>query len=115
MSIYFRDIDRECEIPISRNIGSQLKLVCPVSTLACSPTSEVRFGVLTSKIQEFKKNLCRYEVEGRRVRSFYRIEWKDAHPLAENYLWTILSNKVISLVFSQKMKHYFVNNSGLFL
>ena len=32
-------------------------------------------------------------MEGRRARNFYRIEWKDAHPLAENYLWTILSNK----------------------
>ena len=65
-----------------------------MSTLACSPVPEVRFGVSTAKIEEFKKNLCRYEVEGRRARTFYRIEWKNAHPLAENYLWTILSNKV---------------------
>ena len=94
-----------------------LKLVCPVSTLACSPAPEVRFGVQTTSIEEFKKNLCRYEVEGRKVRNFYRIEWKDAHPLAENYLWTILSNKVsfiriLDLFIAHKLIEYLGTESS---
>ena len=93
--MWFRDAERECEIPISRAEDHNLRLTCPVSTLVCSPTDEDRFGVPMTKIEQFKKNLCKYQVDGRKVRSFYRIEWKTAHPLAENHLWTILSNKVI--------------------
>ena len=91
-------MERECEIPISRSEELNLKLTCPVSTLICSPNDEDRFGVSTDQIEQFKRNMCRYEVEGRKVRNFYRIEWKTAHPLAENYLWTILSNKVNCLL-----------------
>ena len=57
-------------------------------------TSENQFGVSMASINKWKQYLCQTEVEGRRIRNAYRIEWSNSHPLAENFLWTNLANKV---------------------
>ena len=87
------DLQKDVELPVNREQG--LVLQCPVSTLPLSsPSRETLFGVSQAKIDEFVERICQVQVEGRRVRSNYRILWKSSHVLAENFLWTNLSNNV---------------------
>lgn len=53
-----------------------------------------RFGIDQQHINGFIENVLRLEVEGRRFRTKYQIEMTSGAPQAENFLWTILGNKV---------------------
>ena len=89
----FRDIQARADLPIDRE--RDLILKCSVSTLAHSPiTSETQFGVNTADIEKWKRYLCQTEIDGKKIRNHYRIEWKSAHPSAEHFLWTNLANTV---------------------
>ena len=60
-------------------------------------TKENQFGVSLANIEKWKRYLCQTEVDGRRIRNHYRIEWASSHPMAEHFLWNNLANKVNSL------------------
>lgn len=53
-----------------------------------------RFGIDQEHIHNFINNLLELEHEGRKFRTKYQIEMKSGAPQAENFLWTILGNKV---------------------
>lgn len=53
-----------------------------------------RFGIRQEHIQKFKNDLMKVEVEGRKFRTKYQIPMATGSPQAENFLWTILGNKV---------------------
>ena len=53
-----------------------------------------RFGVHKDHIRQFTDALLNMEVEGRKVRTRYVISAESAEPQAENFMWTILGNKV---------------------
>ena len=63
-------------------------------------TKENQFGVSMANIEKWKKYLCQTEVEGRRIRNKHQIEWSNSHPLAEDFLWTNLANKVSFIILS---------------
>ena len=80
-------------LPIGR--AHNLFLDATVYTVFPEKTSEEdRFGVSLIEVKKFRDNLCKLEIEGIRARSHYTVEWKSANPAAENYIWTILANKV---------------------
>ena len=76
-------------------------------------TPENQFGVNTADIEKWKRYLCQTEIDGRRIRSYYRIEWKSVHPLAEHFLWKNLANTV-SLLLVKKGFYYNARPVGLF-
>ena len=53
-----------------------------------------RFGVDQNHIQKFIQSLKEVEIEGRKFRTKYQIPMATGAPEAENFLWTILGNKV---------------------
>ena len=53
-----------------------------------------RFGIEQDHINRFIQQLLDLEIEGRRFRTKYQIEMLSGAPQAENFLWTILGNKV---------------------
>ena len=53
-----------------------------------------RFGISQDHIQKFKEDLMNVEIEGRKFRTKYQIPMVTGSPQAENFLWTILGNKV---------------------
>ena len=63
-----------------------------------------RFGIEQDHIDEFIEEILKVEVEGRRFRTKYQILMKTGSPQAENFLWTILGNKV-SLVKSNNINY----------
>ena len=54
----------------------------------------MRFGIDQDHIKNFQKKLMEVEIEGRKFRTKYQIPMADGAPQAENFLWTILGNKV---------------------
>lgn len=56
--------------------------------------AENRFGIDQNHIDSFIAQLLRLEVDGRHFRTKYQIEMATGAPQAENFLWTILGNKV---------------------
>ena len=56
-----------------------------------------RFGISQQHIQKFKDCLLNVEIEGRKFRTKYQIPMATGSPQAENFLWTILGNKVSRL------------------
>ena len=58
--------------------------------------AQKRFGIDQGHIEKFIANLLQFEVEGRCFRTKYQIEMASGAPQAENFLWTILGNKVRS-------------------
>ena len=57
-------------------------------------TAGNRFGIPQTHIDKFIDCLLQWEVEGRKVRTKYQILMETGAPQAENFLWTILGNKV---------------------
>ena len=55
---------------------------------------ENRFGIAQEHIDRFINRLMALEVDGRKFRTKYQIEMTSGAPQAENFLWTILGNKV---------------------
>ena len=53
-----------------------------------------RFGICQKHIESFIESLKNVEIEGRKVRTKYEIPMATGAPQAENFLWTILGNKV---------------------
>ena len=53
-----------------------------------------RFGIEQAHIDKFIKSVLEKEVEGRKFRTKFQIEMTSGAPQAENFLWTILGNKV---------------------
>ena len=68
----------------------------------------MRFGIDQDHIDNFKKKLMEVEIEGRKFRTKYQIPMADGAPQAENFLWTVLGNKVI---LHEKITKY--RNPGL--
>ena len=65
-----------------------------VSILAKDPPAPCqRFGIFVQDVQNFVDDLLALETDGRKFRTKYFIAWQSASPLAENFLWTILSNR----------------------
>lgn len=95
----FRDIQSRADLPVDRE--RELNLKCIVSALAQVPmTPENQFGVNKADIEKWKRYLCQTEIDGRKIRNHYRIEWTSAHPLAEHFLWKNLANKVSKFKFT---------------
>ena len=55
---------------------------------------DTRFGICQQHIANFIQSLKDVEIEGRKVRTKYQIPMATGAPQAENFLWTILGNKV---------------------
>ena len=51
------------------------------------------FGIFIDEVHNFIDDLLALEVDGRKFRTKYFVPWQNASPMAENFLWTILSNK----------------------
>ena len=65
-----------------------------VKLLAKSPpTPGLRFGVFKVDVDNFVDDLLALKVEGCKFRTKYLISSNSASYLAENFLWTVLSNK----------------------
>ena len=58
-----------------------------------------RFGICQEHIENFVQSLKNVEIEGRKVRTKYQIPMATGAPQAENFLWTILGNKVLLLLY----------------
>lgn len=63
-----------------------------VNTVVAHPSK--RFGIDQQHIQRFMQQLKELEVQGRKFRTKYQIAMTSGAPQAENFLWTILGNKV---------------------
>ena len=57
-------------------------------------SKESRFGIDQAHINDFIEKVLQFEVDGRRFRTKYQIDMVSGAPQAENFLWTILGNKV---------------------
>ena len=53
-----------------------------------------RFGIEQSHIDHFIAKIKELEMEGRKFRTKFQIPMTNGSPQAENFLWTILGNKV---------------------
>ena len=72
--------------------GARFKQLVSVNTKVDKPRK--RFGIDQDHIDNFIQKILEVEVEGRRFRTKYQISMTTGSPQAENFLWTILSNKV---------------------
>jgi len=55
---------------------------------------KMRFGINQEHIDRFINKILDVEIEGRKFRTKYQIPMVSGAPQAENFLWTILGNKV---------------------
>ena len=79
--------------PIEFKCGSG-KFALDVKVLSKEPCPpNVRFGVDTDDVNNFVQDLLKMEIDGRKFRTKFVIPWGPASPLAENFLWTILTNR----------------------
>ena len=76
------------------DLGNGIKFNQMVVINTISRPNAGRFGVQQTNINNFIDALLKMEVEGRRVRTQYKIPLNSGAPQAENFLWTILGNKV---------------------
>ena len=88
--ICFRRSFQEVEFCISNEVT--FKQHVTVNTVVAHPTK--RFGIDQGHIQRFTQQLKKLEVQGRKFRTKYQIAMTSGAPQAENFLWTILGNKV---------------------
>ena len=72
--------------------GAKFKQKVFIDTEVKNP--DLRFGVDQKHIQNFIQSLKEVEIEGRKFRTKYQIPMATGAPQAENFLWTILGNKV---------------------
>ena len=87
---FFRNPPKMIEFQLSE----QLKFDMMVGIETIERSQSLRFGVDMKKLDEFIQDLLQVEIEGRKFRTEYKINMDTASPQAENFLWTILGNKV---------------------
>ena len=75
-------------------LSNEVKFTQTVKIDTQVKTPTMRFGVDQDHITNFQKKLMEVEIEGRKFRTKYQIPMADGAPQAENFLWTILGNKV---------------------
>ena len=70
------------------------KFAMDVHVLAKNPCPpNYKFGVNQDDVRNFVQDLLALEVDGIKFRTKYVIHWGPASPLAENFLWSILTNR----------------------
>ena len=72
--------------------GAKFRQKVQINTAVSMPRK--RFGIEQDHIDDFINRMLEIEVEGRRFRTKYQITMNTGAPKAENFLWTILGNKV---------------------
>ena len=72
--------------------GVKFNQMVTVNTEVTKPTK--RFGIDQHHVDGFIEQLLTVEINGRKFRTNYQIPMADGAPQAENFLWTILGNKV---------------------
>lgn len=90
INFLFRPSNREHTFVLSNGAEFTQKVI--VNSTVSQP--EWRFGIDKGQIDKFIENLMDVEVEGRKFRTKYQIKMASGPPQAENFLWTILGNKV---------------------
>lgn len=90
ITLYFRNKSNEHEFVMAEGVRfrQQVKVTTQVDQ------EDTRFGIDQKHIANFVEKLLKLEVDGRRFRTKYQIEMASGAPQAENFLWTILGNKV---------------------
>ena len=88
--VLFRQQTAECQFELKDGIivQQEVKVHTKVTQV------ENRFGINQTHIDTFIAQLLQMEVDGRHFRTKYQIEMASGAPQAENFLWTILGNKV---------------------
>ena len=70
--------------------------IVKVSTIALNPpTPSNLYGIELNHLEKFKKDLLDLQVDGVRARCKYQIPWQSSSPVAFNFQWNILENKVV--------------------
>lgn len=72
--------------------GVQFNQEVKIDTKVITP--KMRFAISQDHIDRFIKKILDVEIEGRKFRTKYQIPMVSGAPQAENFLWTILGNKV---------------------
>ena len=97
--------------------GVRFNHTVSINTTVVEPRK--RFGIEQDHLDKFIQEILKVEVEGRRFRTKYQILMKTGSPQAENFLWTILGNKVSFLVIiiikfikNDKQEFHFSNYLG---
>lgn len=88
--VSYRAHSLEHEFKLANGVTFRQKVY--IDTEVKSP--DRRFGVDQNHIQKFIQSLKEVEIEGRKFRTKYQIPMATGAPEAENFLWTILGNKV---------------------
>ena len=104
----FRAHSMEHEFTLAN--GAKFKQKVGIDTVVKS--TDGRFGVDQNHIQRFIQSLKAVEIEGRKFRTKYRIPMVTGAPQAENFLWTILGNKVSVSLSSRNCVLYEQNTLG---
>ena len=87
---YFRKVEKT----VNFNLGNGIQFEHTVAINTVVHSKVTRFGINQEHIDDFIDKLLKVEVEGRKIRTQYRIPMQSGAPQAENFLWTILGNKV---------------------
>ena len=74
--------------------GAKFEQLVHVNTTVAK--EHMRFGIDQDHIDRFIQRMLTVEYEGRKFRTKYQIPMVTGSPQAENFLWTILGNKVSS-------------------
>ena len=75
-------------------IGKGVKFSQLVTITTDVTKQNARFGIEQSHIDRFIDKVKELEIGGRKFRTKYQITMTNGSPQAENFLWTILGNKV---------------------
>ena len=84
--------------PIDFDLGDNISVTQMVTINTIVRPGFGRFGVHRDHIRRFTEALFNMEVDGKKVRTRYVISAVSAEPQAENFMWTILGNKVRSIM-----------------
>ena len=88
----FRNVSKEVDIKLYGENGKTFKM--NVSLLAKTPPPpNQKFGVFKEDVDNFVEDILKLQVDGRKFRTKFLISSNSASHLAENFLWTVLSNK----------------------
>ena len=87
-----RTVSKQVDIKLYGENGKTFKM--NVSLLAKSPPpGGSRFGVFQTDVDNFVNDMLALKVDGRKFRTKFLVSSSSASYLAENFAWTILSNK----------------------
>lgn len=95
----FREHTCEHKFELAEGVSFQQQV--KINTKVEKP--EERFGIHQNHIDKFIQSLLHWEIDGRRFRTKYQIEMSSGAPQAENFLWTILGNKVSSYNYNRSL------------